>query len=107
MYEIAESIYEFVVETYHKKPTQVDANRAGHIRQNRGEAALSWTCPNNGESAGKCRKRHVDSLEGESYTSPIHVPGNSSEECKVLGEFRTKYANSRPTKYFSRSPVPR
>ena len=64
--KIAESIYEFVVETYHKKPTQVDANRAGHIRQNRGEAALSWTRPNNGESAGKCRKRHVDSPEGKS-----------------------------------------
>ena len=27
----------------------------------------------------------------------IYGPGNSSDECKVLGYFGSKYANSRPT----------
>ena len=33
--EIAESIYEGVLEPSYKKPTRADANRAGHIRQKR------------------------------------------------------------------------
>ena len=37
----------------------------------------------------------------------IHGPGNYLEECKVLGDFRTKYANSRHTKDRGNSPVPR
>ena len=46
--EISESIYEGVVEPSYKKPTQADANRAGHSRQKRGESATSWTCPEKG-----------------------------------------------------------
>ena len=46
--EIYESIYEGVVEPSHKKPTQADANRAGHIRHKIGEAASSWTLPKKG-----------------------------------------------------------
>ena len=63
--EIAESIYEVVVEPSYKKPTRADTNPAVHSRQKRGEADLSWTCPKKGESAGKCRQRHVDSLTGK------------------------------------------
>ena len=37
----------------------------------------------------------------------MHSPRNSSDECKVLGDFGTTYANSRPTKYRGRNPVPR
>ena len=37
--EIAESIYEFVVEPSYTKHTRADANRSGHIRQRRGESA--------------------------------------------------------------------
>ena len=105
--EITESIYEGVVETYYKKPTQADANRSGQSRKKRGEDSSSWNFPEKVESAGKRRKRHVDSLMGKSKNCLIHGPGNSSEECKVLGEFGTKYANSRPTKDRGSIPVPR
>ena len=44
---------------------------------------------------------------GKSKTCLIHGPGKPSEECKVLGDFGTKYANSRPTKEHGRSPVPK
>ena len=60
--EISESIYEGVVEPSYKKLTRADANRAGHIRQKRGEPALPWNHQDNGESADKRRKWHVDSL---------------------------------------------
>ena len=63
--EIAESIYEGVVEPSYKKPTQEDANRADHSRQNRGEATSSWTRPEKGDISGKRRKRHVDSPTGK------------------------------------------
>ena len=39
--DIAESIYEVVVETSHTKTTKADANRDGHIRLKRGKSALS------------------------------------------------------------------
>ena len=77
--EIAESIYEGLVETSYKKTTQSDANRAGHSRYKRGEAASSWTRPEKGEINGKRIKRHVDSPLGKSKTCLIHGPGHSSE----------------------------
>ena len=95
--EIAEYIYERVVEPSYKKPTREDSNRAGHRRHKRGEAALSWTCPKECESTGEIIKRHVDSPVGKSKKCLIHSPGHSSEECKVLGDFGTKYTTSRPT----------
>ena len=103
--EIAESTYEGVVEPSYKKSTQEDSNRAIHSRKNRGEAASSWTLPKKGQSAGKRRKIHVDSPTGKSKICLIHGPGHSSEECKVLGYFRTNYANSRHNKYHRSSPV--
>ena len=44
---------------------------------------------------------------GKSKTCLIHVPGNASEEYKVMGDFGTKYANIRPTKDHGNSPIPR
>ena len=63
--------------------------------------------PTKGESAGKHRNRHVDIPTGKSKTCIIHGPGHSSEECKVLGDFGTNHAKSRPTKDCGNIPVPR
>ena len=105
--EIAESIYEGVVEHSYKKTTHADANPDGHSRKKSGGAASPWSRPENVESAGKRRKRHLDSPTGKSKTCLIHSPRYSSEEYNVLGDFRNKYANSRPTKNRGSSPVPR
>ena len=43
--EITDSIYEGILETFYKKTTRADANRADHSRNKRGESASSWTCP--------------------------------------------------------------
>ena len=37
----------------------------------------------------------------------IHGPGHSSDECKVLKTFGTKYAASQPTKDQGSNPIPR
>ena len=66
-----------------------------------------WTHPKKGERAGNRRKRHLDSPSGKSKTCLIHGPVYSSEECKVLGDFETKYANIRPNKDRGSNPVPR
>ena len=105
--EIAESIYEGVLEPSYKKTTQAYAKRAGHSRQKRGEAASLCTIPEKVEISVNIRKRHVDSLTGKSKTCLIHSPGHSSEECKVLGDFGSKHAKIRPTKYHGSSSVPR
>ena len=60
--EISDSIYEGVVEPSNKKITLRDTNSSTHRRQKIVEAASSWTPAKKGESAGKRRKRHVDSL---------------------------------------------
>ena len=44
--KIAESFYEGVVESYLKKPTRADSNRAGILRKRREEAASSTTYSN-------------------------------------------------------------
>ena len=45
------------------------------------------------------RKRYVYHPEHISkHTYLIHVPGYSSDECKVLREIGSKYPKSRPTK---------
>ena len=63
--------------------------------------------PEKSESAGKRRKRYVDSPTGKSKTCITHSPGYYSEECKVLGNFWNKFANSRPTKERRSNPTPR
>ena len=37
-------------------------------------------------------------------TCLIHGPGNSSDECKVLGDFGSRYSKSRPTKDHGHDP---
>ena len=105
--KITDSNYEGVIEHSYKKPTVEDASRAGHSRKNRGETALSWTCPEKGERSYKHIKRFVDSPTGKTKIYLIHGPGNSSEEWKVLGDFGTNYAKSRPTKDHRKIPIPR
>ena len=73
--EIAESIYEGVVEPSYKKLTWADANPAGKIRYKRVEFALSWTRLEKGKSAGKRRKQHVDISTGKLKNCLIHGPG--------------------------------
>ena len=64
----------------------------------RREAALSNTYSETSESSGKRRKRHVDHLRDRSkHTFLIHGPGHSSDECKVLVDFGSKYCKNRPT----------
>ena len=51
------------------------------------------------ERSIKRRKTYVDHPKDK--TKPIcliHSPGNSSDKCKVLGDFGSKYAKSSPTK---------
>ena len=51
------------------------------------------------ESDIKRRNIYLDHTKDRSKpTCIIHGPENSSYECKVLGEFGSKYAKSRPTK---------
>ena len=57
------------------------------------------------KSTDKRRKRYVDHPKDESKpTCIIHGPRNSSDECKVLGDFCSKYSRIRPTKYHGHNP---
>ena len=98
-------MYEGVAEPSYKKPTRVDANCVGHVRQNRLEAASLHTYPTMGKSSGKRRKQYADCLLGESKICLICGPGNSSYECKVLGDFGAKYAKVHPNKDCGNHPV--
>ena len=60
------------------------------------------------ESAGKNRKRYVDNPKDISiHTCPIHIIGHSSDGCKVLGDFGSKYSKNMPTKDCGHDPVTR
>ena len=51
------------------------------------------------ERSRKGRKRYVYYPRYRSKSiCLIHGPENSSDKCKVLGQFGSKYAKSRPTK---------
>ena len=56
---------------------------------------------------GKRRKRYVDHPRGDFKTCIMHGPGHSSVECKVLGDFGSKYVKIRPTKDRGHDPIPR
>ena len=72
----------------------------------RGEDTSSNTYSEMSESSGKNRKRYVDHLKDRSKLNfLIHVPGHSSDECKVLGDFCFKYSKSRPTKDRGNDPI--
>ena len=69
-----------------------DDNRADHIRQARREDASSNTYSDTSKSSGNSNKRYVNHLKDRSKpTCLIHGPGNSSDECKVLWDFVSKY----------------
>ena len=97
--DIAESIYEGVVEPSYKLSTGSDATHAGHSRKKRGEVASSHTYSKMSERVGKRRKRYVDYLTGKSKTCLIHGPSHSSYECKVLRDFGSKYVKIIHTTY--------
>ena len=106
--DIVESIYKGVVEPSYKKNTREDVNHAGHRILKRGEAASSNTYSDMSERSGKHRKIYIDYPEGNSKpTCLIHGPGHSSDGCKIMGDFFSKYAKTRPTKDRGQDTVPR
>ena len=105
--EIIESIHKGIVEPSYKKSIREDANRDGHISNKRGQSNSSQTHPTTGEIASKRRKRYVDCSKTKSKTCLIHGPRHFSYECKVLGYFGIKYANSKPNKEHENHPIPR
>ena len=90
-----------------KKSTRVDVNRAGQISKIRVEAASSNTDTKMSESACKISKRCFDHPKyGFKLTCIIHGPGHSSDECKVLGDFGSKYAKiGLPSTLFTLSQI--
>ena len=50
------------------------------------------------ERTGKVRKQYADCSLRKLKTYLIYVPGNSSDECKVLRDFSAKYAKVKRTK---------
>ena len=69
---------------------------------------MSNTYSDISEISGKCRKRYVDYLNVKSKpTCLIRGSENASDECKVLGDFGSKYAGSRPTKDHGHYPANR
>ena len=98
--EILESIYEGVVEPFRRKPNRAYANGAGIRMKIREESAPSTTYYEIIERACKCRKGYVDHPKDIlKLTCLIHVPGHSSDECKILGYFVITSDKGRPTKY--------
>ena len=72
--------------------TRSEANSTVLSRNRIGKPVLSNTHTTKGGSTRKRRKWYVDLPKTESKTFMIHGAGHSSDECKVLGEFVTKYA---------------
>ena len=58
------------------------------------------------ESTGNIRKRYVDHPSGESKTCLIHGPKHSSNGCKVLGYFGSKYVKGNPTNEIGNHTIP-
>ena len=78
----------------------------GHSRLNRGQAVSSNIYSKVSESTVKRRKIYVQYPKVDSKPSClIHVPVHSSDEFKVLGDFGSKHAKSRPTKDCGNDPV--
>ena len=60
------------------------------------ESELSKTYVDMSKRAGKRKQGYVDHLRYRlKLTCIIHGPGNSSDECKVLNYFGSKYTKSR------------
>ena len=90
----------------HKKATSADSKCAGLSRKMIGEASSSTTYSDINESASKRRKRCVDHPKDISkLICLICGPGNSSNECKILGDFVTSYAKVGTNKDCSHDPA--
>ena len=97
--EIAEYVYEDILEPSYRIFTKSDANHDVHRRKMRREATMSNKCSEMSESARNHRKSYVDHSKDTSRpTRLIHRPGNSSDEYKVLGDIGSKYSKIRHTK---------
>ena len=103
--DIVEYINEVLLVPSYIQSTRTYATRSGHSRKKRGEDTLSHTYYLMSESDGNCRKKIYRPSKGWVKTSLLHGPGNSSDECKVLGDFGSRYAKSRPTKYRGTNPI--
>ena len=87
-----------------KTRNRVYSNRAVHSRKIRGETASSNTYSDMSEISGKRGKQYVDHLRDRSkHTCLIYGLGNLSDECKVLGEFGSKYSKRSTTR--NRGPI--
>ena len=99
-------MYAGFVEPSNKKPTRVDSNHPVLIRKMRGEDALSTAYSNMSGSSGKCIKSYVyHPKDRTKITCLIHGSENTSDECKFLGDFGTKYSKNRPNKYCRHEPT--
>ena len=67
---------------------------------------MSTTYSDMSESAGKFIKRYVVHPKDRSKRIFLILGiGHSSDECKVLGDFGSKYSKIRPTKYRGHDPA--
>ena len=71
------------------------------------EASSSNNQPTKDGSDNKRRKKYLDCSNSASKVCMIHGARNSSDECKVLGKFVTKYAAPQPTKDCGSDTIPR
>ena len=76
-----------------------DPNRASYRTNEGGECASSSNLEKG--RTGKLKRKHADRSRNESTGAKIcmmHIPGHSTEECKVLREFSKKTHGPRATK---------
>ena len=96
---ICRKVYEVVAEHSYKKSTIADSNCNFHSRQMRGESASSKHYSNMGKQTGKRKKNCVYHLRDQlKLTCLVHGPGYTTDECKALNGFGTKYAKGRDFK---------
>ena len=94
--EVAEQSYEWG--TPSKTPIREYANCVSHGRKQKGGVS---TFPTNTEMvrAGKRKKNYAGHLSDQTTggkTCLLHIPENSTEECKVLNDYSKRHAVKRP-----------
>ena len=104
--EISEVIYEGAVEPSYKKTTRVDSNRDGNSRQMSGVSASSKAYSEVGNHSGNLNQRYIDHLIDRSkLTYLMHGNFHSSEQCKFLNDFGTRYDARRTLKELRQEPT--
>ena len=101
--EVSEQIYK--VRKTSKTPPRADANRASHVRKQKGGESASPTNTNKGRT-GKRKTRYAGNTSNRltgGKTWLLHISGQSTEECKLLKYYSTKYAVQQPHKEEDRS----